>query len=132
MKQNLAWPVNLQRQEDGVILVSFPDIPEALTEGATEADALEQAQDCLIAALEGYVGARRPIPSPSPGARTGVSGVAGTDGRQNRALRSNARAGCKQHGVKETLLDLGSSLFDAGAQNCEEGVGRCPGHYQWR
>ena len=66
MKQNLAWPVNLQRQEDGAILVSFPDIPEALTEGATEADALEQAQDCLIAALGGYVGARRPIPRPSP------------------------------------------------------------------
>ena len=65
MKQTLAWPVDLQRQEDGTILVSFRDIPEALTEGATKADALTQARDCLIAALGGYVGERRPIPHPS-------------------------------------------------------------------
>ena len=66
MTQRLAWPVDLQRQEDGAILVSFPDIPEALTEGATETEALTQARDCLIAAIGGYVGERRPIPKPSP------------------------------------------------------------------
>ena len=33
MTQRLVWPADLQRQEDGSILVSFPDIPEALTEG---------------------------------------------------------------------------------------------------
>ena len=66
MTQNLAWPTELQPQEDGSILVSYPDIPEALTEGETEAEALAEAQDCLIAALGGYVGARRGIPRPSP------------------------------------------------------------------
>ena len=66
MTQKLAWPVDLQRQEDGAILVSFPDVPEALTEGATVTDALTQARDCLIAAIGGYVGERRPIPNPSP------------------------------------------------------------------
>ena len=66
MTQRLAWPVDLQRQEGGAILMSFPDIPEALTEGATETDALAQARDCLIAAIGGYVGERRPIPNPSP------------------------------------------------------------------
>ena len=66
MTQRLAWPVDLQRQEAGSSLVSFPDVPEALTEGATEAEALAQAQDCLIAALGGYVGERRAIPRPSP------------------------------------------------------------------
>ena len=67
MTQRLIWPADLQRQEDGSILVSFPDIPEALTEGATEAEALEQAQDCVIAALGGYVEeGRHPIPTPSP------------------------------------------------------------------
>ena len=66
MTQRLAWPVDLQPQEDGAVLVTFPDIPEALTEGATEADALTQARDCLIAALGGYVGQRRPVPHPSP------------------------------------------------------------------
>ncbi len=66
MKQKLAWPVELAPQEDGTILVSFPDIPEALTEGETEDEALAQAQDCLIAALGGYVAARRTIPKPAP------------------------------------------------------------------
>ena len=54
MARRLAYPVNLGRQEDGSILVSFPDIPEALTEGATEEEALAEAEDCLIAALGGY------------------------------------------------------------------------------
>ena len=66
MTQSLAWPADLQQQEDGAILVSFPDVPEALTEGTTEAEALMQARDCLIAALGGYVEARRAIPRPSP------------------------------------------------------------------
>ena len=65
MRQRLEWPAQLQPQDDGMILVSFPDIPEALTEGETQAEALKQAHDCLIAALAGYVGARRAIPWPS-------------------------------------------------------------------
>ena len=36
MTKTSIWPVDLQRQEDGAILVSFPDIPEALTERTTE------------------------------------------------------------------------------------------------
>ena len=67
MTRRLAYPVNLERQEDGSILVSFPDIPEALTEGATEEEALAEAEDCLIAALGGYIQARRAIPRPSAG-----------------------------------------------------------------
>ena len=66
MTQRLAWPADLQWQEDGSILVSFPDIPEALTEGATKAEALTQARDCLIAALGDYVEEQRAIPEPSP------------------------------------------------------------------
>lgn len=63
---SVAWPVELAPQEDGTILVSFPDIPEALTEGETESDAMAQAQDCLVAALGGYVAARCAIPRPTP------------------------------------------------------------------
>jgi len=66
MKQALEWPAELQHQHDGSILVSFPDIPEALTEGETEPHALAQAQDCLTAALGGYVRARLAIPQSSP------------------------------------------------------------------
>jgi antitoxin HicB len=61
----LAYPVNLIPQEDGSFLVSYPDIPEALTDGATKAEALSEAVDCLIAALGGYLHDRRDIPKPS-------------------------------------------------------------------
>lgn len=61
----MAYPANLKRQKDGCILVTFPDIPEALTEGKTLSEALHEAQDALLAALGGYINARRPIPSPS-------------------------------------------------------------------
>ena len=66
MGQRLAYPVSMKKQGDGALLVSFPDIPEALTEGATEEEALAEAEDCLIAALGGYIQARRKIPMPSP------------------------------------------------------------------
>ena len=62
----LAYPVRLKAEEGGTVLASFPDIPEALTEGATEREALAEAEDCLVAALSGYVECRRDIPWPSP------------------------------------------------------------------
>ena len=43
----LAYPVKLDTQEEGTIFVSFPDVPEALTEGTTEREALAEAEDCL-------------------------------------------------------------------------------------
>lgn len=49
------------------MLVSFPDVPEALTEGSTEQEALAAAKDCLIAALDGYIDGGREIPPPSAG-----------------------------------------------------------------
>ena len=67
MARRLAYPVNLERQEDGSILVSFPDILEALADGATEKETLAEAEGCLIAALGGYIHARRAIPRPSSG-----------------------------------------------------------------
>ena len=60
----LAYPVSLQYEHD-TVRVSFPDIPEALTEGSTEREALSEAVDCLVAALGGYVDSRRHIPAPS-------------------------------------------------------------------
>lgn len=61
----MAYPANLKRQKDGHILVTFPDIPEALTEGKTVSEALYEAPDALLAALGGYINLRQPIPSPS-------------------------------------------------------------------
>jgi antitoxin HicB len=59
-----GYPYKLERQSNGWWLVRFPDIPEALTEGETKEEAFENAKDCLITALEGYMKAGRPIPRP--------------------------------------------------------------------
>ena len=52
--------------DDGTVMVEFPDIPGALTQGADEAEALANAPDCLVAALGGYIELRHVIPRPSP------------------------------------------------------------------
>jgi hypothetical protein len=53
-------------EASGSGLVQFVDVPEAHTSGATEPAAAEQALDCLIAALGGYIKLARKIPRPSP------------------------------------------------------------------
>lgn len=61
-----AYPVELTRDADGRVVASFPDVPEALTDGANNNEALRVAADALTAALAGYVQNNRPIPSPTP------------------------------------------------------------------
>ncbi len=61
----IIYPAEFRRGKGGVVAVRFPDVPEALTEGDDEADALALAVDCLIAALGGYIELRRDIPRPS-------------------------------------------------------------------
>ncbi len=62
---HFAYPVTLSGQRDGKILVSFPDVPEALTEGENEPEALTEAEDCLVAALGGYISRGWALPDPS-------------------------------------------------------------------
>jgi antitoxin HicB len=57
-----GYRYTLERQDNGWWLVRFPGVPEALTEGETEAEARANACDCIIAALEGYMKAGRPLP----------------------------------------------------------------------
>ena len=52
----------LETQENGWWLVRFPGIPEALTEGETEAEARAAAVDCVMAAIAGYMKAGKPLP----------------------------------------------------------------------
>src|SRR5438876_4268702 len=57
-----GYRYTLERQDNGWWLVRFPGIPEALTEGGTKEEARANARDCVIAALEGYMKAGRPLP----------------------------------------------------------------------
>ncbi len=62
----LFYPYRL-RKYDEELVVSFPDVPEALTSGSTREEAHAMARDALIAALEGYVQLGRELPRPSGG-----------------------------------------------------------------
>ena len=66
------YPVTLT-PDDGSVLVTFADVPEAITFGADEDEALLQAIDALETGLSFYVDARKPLPAasaPSVGQKT--------------------------------------------------------------
>ena len=63
------YPVNLDPQPDGGFVVTFPDIPEALTQGEDREEALLYAVDALETALSFYVDSRRRLPVPSKAKR---------------------------------------------------------------
>ena len=60
-----AYPVNIEPAEEGGFFVTFPDIPEAMTQGEDEADALVWAQEALEAVLEIYLDKKLRVPYPS-------------------------------------------------------------------
>lgn len=61
----LSYPVTLTSDSNDSLLVTFLDVPEAITVGETVDEALAQALDALEAALEIYFDEKRPIPMPS-------------------------------------------------------------------
>jgi antitoxin HicB len=58
------YPVTLTPDGD-TVLVTFVDVPEAITFGADEDEALLHGIDALETALSFYVDARKPLPQPS-------------------------------------------------------------------
>jgi len=59
-----SYPARIARDGDGFV-VSFPDIPEALTGAKSRAEALELALDALTTAMDFYFEDRRAVPLPS-------------------------------------------------------------------
>ena len=59
------YPGLFQREADGGYLVTFPDVPEAITQGDDLADAMASASDALGLALRGYLAHGRPLPKRS-------------------------------------------------------------------
>ncbi|RKZ39031.1 MAG: type II toxin-antitoxin system HicB family antitoxin [Gammaproteobacteria bacterium] len=61
------FPVELSTdEEDGGFVVTFPDVPEAITQGENRTEALLYAQEALETALTMYIEEQRDLPSPSP------------------------------------------------------------------
>lgn len=60
----LRYPARITQDGDG-FMVSFPDIPEALTGAPSRDEAIAMAADALTTAMDFYFEDRRPVPSPS-------------------------------------------------------------------
>jgi antitoxin HicB len=65
----LDYPVILEAQPEGGFVVTFPDVPEAITQGEDEDEALFYAIDALETALSFYVDDRKALPVPSKAKR---------------------------------------------------------------
>ncbi|MEO9190838.1 MAG: type II toxin-antitoxin system HicB family antitoxin [Acetobacteraceae bacterium] len=93
-----AYPYQLAPQPEGGFTVTFPDVPEAVTEGDTEGEAMERAEDALVAALSFYTDRNEPLPIPS------------TQGKSPLALLPPLVA---------AKLALHDAMLDAGMSNVE-------------
>lgn len=61
----VCYPVVLAPDDNGTVMVTFPDFPEAQTFGDNREEALTYASDALATIVDGYIRARRPLPQPS-------------------------------------------------------------------
>ena len=87
------YPVTLT-PDDGSVLVTFADVPEAITFGADEQEALMHAVDALESGLSFYVDARQPLPTPSK------------PKRGQKTVRPSAME-CAKLGVYQAMTDQG-------------------------
>lgn len=62
MTTKFTYPAKLTKQKEGGYLVQFPHLPEAITQGDSIDDALEQATDCLEEAIANRIAMKLPLP----------------------------------------------------------------------
>jgi antitoxin HicB len=64
VKRDFRFAVKLvDDPDDGSVLATFPDVPEAITFGNDRDDAIRSAQEALAVALFGYLKEGRPLPT---------------------------------------------------------------------
>ena len=84
----LRYPARFQPFEEGGFVVTFRDIPEAITQGDTIDEALLMAADALAAAMDFYFDDPRPVPTPS-GVEEGEQLVALSESMSEKVLAFN-------------------------------------------
>ena len=65
MHEQFSYPAKAQKDKSGFFLVTFPDFPEAATDGESVEEALHNAADALEEAIAGRINRGDPIPLPS-------------------------------------------------------------------
>lgn len=63
---SFAYPAKFVPDKDGRPVVSFPDFPEAHTDGKDMQEAIEEAIDCLGSAISARISHKQELPNPSP------------------------------------------------------------------
>jgi antitoxin HicB len=61
----MYYPARFEPAEEGGFVVTFRDVPEAITQGDDKEEAIEMARDALRSAMEFYLEDKRAIPLPS-------------------------------------------------------------------
>jgi antitoxin HicB len=61
----MRYPARFDPADEGGYVVTFRDIPEAITQGDTLEEAAAMAEDVLISAMDFYFEDRRAVPAPS-------------------------------------------------------------------
>jgi antitoxin HicB len=61
-----AYPYVMELQPEGGWTVTFPDVPEAISQGDTVEEVEAMAEDALVTALSFYIDEGQPVPRPSP------------------------------------------------------------------
>jgi antitoxin HicB len=59
------YPAKLKAAKEGGFVVTFPDFPEAITQGEDLDDALRHGADVLESAIDWYIEEGKPVPAPS-------------------------------------------------------------------
>ena len=88
------YPVTLTHDDNNTVLVTFKDVPEAITFGADEDEALLNAVDALETGLSFYIDKRRPLPDP------------GRPAKGQRTVRPSALE-CAKLGVYQAMTQEG-------------------------
>src|SRR5260363_391472 len=54
----------LSEEEGGGVLVTFPDLPGCMSDGKSEAEAIDNARDAFYSCVSARIDANKPIPEP--------------------------------------------------------------------
>lgn len=61
----MKYPATFTPADEGGFVIEFRDIPEAISQGDDEAEALAMAADVLLTCMDFYFEDQRPVPMPS-------------------------------------------------------------------
>jgi antitoxin HicB len=115
-----SYPVKLTiDKHDGGFVVTCRDLPEAITQGNDKAEALDQAEGAVQAALEGRIADRLDIPKPSELKRGEVLATVPVSTAMKAALYSTMKA----QGVNNSQLAVMLGLDEKAARRLLD-----PGH----